>query len=323
MLDVQLPIRFAPLVGESGLGYCLRLAHANGGGLVNLRRALGMKDREAFRQWHAPALARLVEVGKSDLGWILPQAVGRGAGTRLSCYGSRFRSRSALRLRFAQVCPACVSTYRFSKAEWDLSFSAVCVEHRCNLIDRCPKCNAAIRWERPSIEWGHCGHLLGGLQQVGQMADQSLLAQAILSMRLGHECVEGLLVEAGLFPWLAKLSVDGWMNLLLAFGLGCDRWAVARPGIFGKIPTTGFARDVVRRGMERLIAWSQSILDSEELAHFVIDVPLVRLIVEPSGEFDREILLRTFSMLYGSKAADQLKRCHPGLGQLSLFEDDA
>lgn len=322
MLDVHLPIRFAPLEGESGLGYCLRLANANGGGLANLRRALGMKELEAFRQWHAPALARLAGVEASRLGKLLPQAVGRGAGTRFSCYGNRFRSRSALRLRFAQVCPVCVSTYRYAKAEWDLSFSAVCVEHRCVLMDRCPKCNAAVRWERPAIEWGHCGHHLGGTRQVPQVADQNLLAQAILSMRLAHDSVEELLVSAGLFPWLGQLSVDGWMNLFLAFGLGCDRWAVAAPGTFGKVPATGFASDVVGRGMGRLIAWSQSILASEELAHFVNDVPLVGLIVEPSGECDRAIILRTFSMLHGSKAVDRLKRSHLSLGQMGLFEDD-
>lgn len=320
MLDLHLPIRFAPLKGESGLGYCLRLAQANAGSLVDLRRAMGMKEREAFRHKHTSALAQLAEVDVTHIGEILPQSLGRGAGTRLSCYGHRFRSRTALRLRFAQVCPVCVNTYRYTRADWDLSLSAVCVEHKCHLVDRCQECTAALRWERSAIQWGHCGHLLSGSQKPVSVASQNLLAQSILSMRLAHESVEQLLASAGLFPWLAMLSVDGWMNLLLAFGLGRYRWEVAAPGTFGKVPSTGNACDVVGRGMERLIAWSQSSVTSEEIAHFVMDVPLIRLIFEPSGAYDREIFIRTFSRLYGKTALDGLKRNHLALRQMSLFE---
>lgn len=320
MLDSYLPIRLAPHEDESGLGYCLRLAHANGGAFSSLRRALGMAERESFKQWHAPAMARLAGLDASVLRAILPASIGRGGGTRLSCYGSRFRSRSALRLRRPQLCPVCVRTQRYAKAEWDLSLSTVCLQHHCDLIDRCPRCRAAIRWERSAIEWGHCGHSLGGSMQGAQVEEENRLAQAILSARLAHQSVEALLDSAGLFPWLAKLSVDGWMHLIRAVGLLMDRCAVPARGTFGMVPTADSAREVVGRGMWRLVAWSQSSLASRELADFSTEVPMIGMILEPSGECDREIFLRVFSCLYGRKALNQLERSRVGLSQMRLFE---
>jgi len=323
LLDAHLPIRIAPNDDESGLGFCLRLAHSNGGTLPSLRRALGVSQREAIKRGHAPALARLAGLDTEALSALLPASHGRGAGTRLTCYGSRFRSRSAVRQRRPQLCPMCVWTHRYAKADWDLSLSTVCLEHCCYLIDRCPKCGAAIRWERPAIEWGHCGHSLGGSRQCAPAAEEHRLTQAILSAALAQRSVEVLLDSAGLFPWFTKLSVDGWMNLILAVGLATDRCAVPARGVFGRVPATDFAREVVCRGMRRLVAWSRSSLSSSELVDFVTEVPLIGMIVEPSGECDREIFMRVFSTLYGSKAVDQLKRSRLVLAQLDLFGGSA
>lgn len=323
MLDVQLPIRIAPNSDESGLGFCLRLAQSNGGTLPSLRRALGVSQREAFKRGHAPALASLAGLDAEVLSTLLPASRGQGAGTRLNCYGSHFRSRSALRLCRPQLCPICVWAHRYVKAEWDLSLSTVCLEHCSYLIDRCPKCRASIRWERSAIEWGHCGHSLGGSSQSAPAAEEHRLTQAILSAVLAQRSVETLLDSAGLFPWLAKLSVDGWMNLIFAVGLATDRCAVPARGVFAQVPTADFARGVVCRGMSRLVAWSRSSLSSPHLVDFVTDAPLIGMIVEPSGECDREIFLRAFSTLYGSKALDQLKRSRLVLAQLELFDGSA
>ena len=56
----QLPIVLAPAEGESGVGFLLRLASANGINLHRLRQIVGMTETEMFTAKYADVLFALV-----------------------------------------------------------------------------------------------------------------------------------------------------------------------------------------------------------------------------------------------------------------------
>ena len=75
----QLPIIFCPAEGESGVGFLLRVASANGINLHRLRQLVGMTETETFTAKYADVLFALVGLASPNQDNILPQAI-RGGG---------------------------------------------------------------------------------------------------------------------------------------------------------------------------------------------------------------------------------------------------
>lgn len=316
-----MPLRVAPYEGESGIGFCVRAATENGGRLAGLRHLLGLGEGEHLKDVHAEKLARLLDTDVEFLRRSLASESGRTQGRSVCCYGHNFCLRSALRLRRPQVCLVCLSTSDYARAEWDLSLSTICVSHHVRLVDQCPTCSALCRWERPSIRWGHCGHQLVALALPSIPSNDAVIAQKVLGSLLQHQGISSILPRAGLAPWLAELSLDGWINLITSFGLLSREYEVPPRGVFTKVPSSTDAYRVVERGMSRLREWSSGT-DSFKDAHgLVSDTALSRLVVKPSGPRDREIGLRLYSAIFGRDAVLGLKRRHPEVTQLDLFVD--
>ena len=55
------------------------------------------------------------------------------------------------------LCPECLKESTYARLLWDCKINQVCHIHRCNLVNKCPKCHQKIQWLRPSVVECKCG----------------------------------------------------------------------------------------------------------------------------------------------------------------------
>lgn len=304
-----LPIRLTPTKGESGVGFLLRIASANGISMHKLRQLAGMTAAETFTAKHESRLLALIGLAEERL---LPQKISGGG---IACYGHRFRLRTMLRFRRPQFCPTCIRETRACAAHWDLSLSVVCLRHECFLQDFCPSCHTQIRWNRPSVEWGHCKHFLGGTATPANLLRDLLSAQKITEDLLDHQAPD----FSSLGLSCPGLSLDAWSSFLWALGLIETPDSPPPRTVITKVPSSLNARTVVARSITRLRACVEKGHGLSDLAHVVADAPLIGTILDPANEFDRAICLNWYRAIFGERQAASLVRRHRELSQMSLF----
>jgi len=319
--DRLLPVCVQPFADESGMGCCLRAAAHNACSLSQLRRLLGVGENEQFKHIHSERLSQATGIHAGWLAHALPTVVGYGAGARLTCYGHSFRSRMAFRTRVPQVCWACIRQFGYAKASWDLGLSTVCTVHECDLTDRCQTCGASLRWDRPDINWGHCGHGVATPPASRADASQCTGLQSILDASLMCEPVRHNLAGAGLFEWLDGLSPNGWTDLVMAFGSQANALVAPPRGSFSRHHSTDSARQIASTGWLRLNAWAQGEISHPTMRDLVAEPPLLGLLLEPATDLDQRIGNRIYSLLFGDARSSALRRENPALAQMSLFED--
>lgn len=307
-----LPMAVAPNQGESGQGFMLRMASSNGISLSRLRQLVGMTENETFSAKHENQLFGLVGLAGHTSSELLPRRL-RGGG--IICYGHRFRVKTLLRFRRPQVCPACIRETRCCAAHWDLSLSVLCLRHRCFLQDFCPKCHAAIRWNRPSIEWGHCKHYLGWV-----VAEEDIPQELISFQQITEDLLSDQEPDFSDLAFLCHgLSLDAWCNLLWAVGLMAGPNATPLRTVSAAAPSCVSARAILLRAAGRLQRAVNSGPNLSELAHVVTEAPLVGTILNPSNERDRSIVLTWYRLIFGGREEAMLIRRHRSLSQMNLF----
>lgn len=307
-----LPIVLAPATGESGVGFLLRVASANGISMHKLRQLAGMTEAETFTAKHEDRLLALVGLAGDGVSLLLPQRISGGGVT---CYGHRFRVRTMLRFRRPQFCPACIREARVCAAHWDLSLSVVCLRHGCFLQDFCPSCRAPVRWNRPSVEWGHCKHFLGGAAVSEDISQDLLAVQKITEDLLNHQAPDFSLVGIS----CPGLSLDAWSSFLWALGLIETPDSPPRRTVITRAPSSLNARTIVARSIARLRACVESGRGLSDLAHVVADAPLVGTILDSANECDRAIGLNWYRSIFGEHQTAALLRRHRALSQMNLF----
>lgn len=310
--DDLLPIELAPVPGESGVGFLLRLASTNGLSMTKLRQLVGMTESETFTSRHEDRLFALVGLTDTRPFNLLPHWTKGGGAV---CYGHRFRVRTMLRFRRPQYCPACVREVPVSTAHWDLSASVVCLRHGCLLQDHCPTCRAQVRWNRPSVQWSHCKHYLGRGSPKEEMPAELMAAQKITEDLLLYRDPD----FSGLGLSCKGLSLDGWGSLLWALGLVEAPHSPPSRTVLSGAPSSASAYAIVRRAVERLRIFVHGDSGPASLAPVVADVPLTKAILDPSGTFDRAILMSWYGFIFGERQVTNLVRRHRELSQLSLF----
>lgn len=307
-----LPIVLAPAAGESGVGFLLRVASTNGISMHKLRQLAGMTEAETFTAKHEDRLLALVGLAGSWPSRLLPQRISGGGVT---CYGHRFRVRMMLRFRRPQFCPVCIQEARVCAAHWDLSLSVVCLRHKCFVQDLCPSCSAPVRWNRPSVEWGHCKHFLGGVAVSEDTLQDLLAVQKITEDLLNHRAPNFSPVALS----CPGLSLDAWCSFLWASGVIETPDSPPRRTVITRAPSSMNARTVVARSITRLRACAESGRGLCDLAHVVAEAPLVGAILASAHECDRAICLNWYVSIFGERQAVSLMRRHRALSQMSLF----
>lgn len=321
MHDRLLPVGVEPFADESGMGCCLRAAAHNVCSLSQLRRLLGVGENEQFKRAHSERLSQATGIHAGWIAQALPTVVGSGAGARLMCYGHAFRSRVAFRTRRPQVCWECLMQFGYAKASWDLGLSTTCTLHECDLRDRCPTCNSALRWDRPDINWGHCGHVVAKPAVSRAGSSQCANFQSILEASFARTPVHSNLASTGLFPWLDGLSPNGWMDLMMAFGAQENALVPPPRGCFSRHHSTTSAQRIASTGWARLIAWAQGELSPQGVQDLLAEAPLLGLLLEPTTDADLRIGSRIYTLIYREVRSRALRRENPALAQMNLFED--
>lgn len=289
-----LPIALVPAPGESGVGFLLRVAATNGINMHKLRQLVGMTAAETFTAKHEDRLFALVGLSASPAIDFLPRVVSGGC---VRCYGHRFRGRTMLRFRRPQVCPSCLREARTCWATWDLSISVVCVRHKCFLQDLCSTCHAQIRWNRPAVEWGHCKHFLGCVEERESVPPDLITAQRITDDIFAWQDPDFSSVGAS----YSGISLDAWGSLLWAWGSIPHALAAPQQSLTSSVPSSQMAREIVTRAITRLRESTEMGREISNLAHVISDAPLIGCILDPSIESDRTIFLQMFGSIFGER----------------------
>lgn len=316
--DRPLPVPIELLDDESGASFCLRLAGRNGLSMVELRKLLGMSAINSIKREHVRRLALLSHTDPERMAERFPDALRRTRGG-LNFWGHFLRLSSYVRWRRPQICPLCVQQSRMCMGEWDFTFSCVCLEHRCALLDHCPTCNGPLRWDRPAIEWCGGQHFLGKAPKEPEpVAPELYEMQSVIRALLRRTELPRTSFE---WPFSRPVSLNGWFSLISAFGSMSKPFCQPAPGTFNTIPSSASVRSISLLAYQRLKSFAlRSLNRDESLQSLIADAPLLRLIRESGDEGDRAAAMAVYAFVAGEHALESVVNRSRLSIQLSLFE---
>lgn len=149
----------APLPRESLLPYALRLSIANGYSTPHYFMSSGRLEQfQPTRGIDVDKIAQAAQLNDVQIQQLRysdakeDPTFARLLGKRVSAYD--------LSLRSPRLCPQCIEQNGHLEALWDLAWVTCCPIHECELVNKCPECNVALKWARGEL--GHCqkGHNL-------------------------------------------------------------------------------------------------------------------------------------------------------------------
>jgi hypothetical protein len=153
MIRAPLLVRPAPYEGESLRGFLLRLGSENALGSALLRHLDGCTGPMSPLSPGSLASSLRMEASEFPKQWSTNWGSER---SRPGAYGLRVPA-FHVRISACVVCPACLRASEAIRGEWEISAMCACPDHRCWLIDICPRCRRAISWHRPDPARCRCG----------------------------------------------------------------------------------------------------------------------------------------------------------------------
>ena len=315
--ECSLPLMFDPFPGESGLGYCLRVLSRNGTDFHGLRRLLGIGEATPFNRSHALEMAKLFQVSIPWLQEALPESHRVRTGAR-SIFGHQLFVHNHLRLHSPQVCAQCIHRYGFCRATWELSMGTVCIEHGSTLIVQCHECGQALRWDRPSVDIGHCGHY------IKVVPDQPTISENLLKWQKFVDCkftLDGSVMDVNPPNWqkvLQPMTLGGIFTVVVAFGCIERPLTPINAGFSVKNLNPSEWQAIVQRAIPRLTAL-ESGCDGDELSSLVAQPLLLRLLKVQIAAVDQQTALSLLVKVFNTQVDRQLLGKYPHLGQQTLF----
>lgn len=315
--ECSLPLMFDPFPGESGLGYCLRVLSRNGTDLHGLRRLLGIGEVTPFNRSHATEMAKLLQVSTSWLQESLPESHRVRNGTR-SFFGHQLFAHNHLRLHSPQVCAQCIHRYGYCRATWELSLSTVCNEHGSTLIVQCHECGQALRWDRPSVDVGHCGHYIKVDPDQPTVSENLLNWQKFVDRKFTSD---GDVMNVNTPNWqriLQPLTLGGMFMVMVAFGCIERQLTPINSGVSVKNLNPSKWQTIIQRAIPRLTAL-ESDCSGKELSGLVAQPLLLRLLKSHGATIDQQTALRLMTRIFNTQVDRHLLGKYPHLGQQQLF----
>ncbi len=213
MIRAPLLVRPAPYEGESLRGFLLRLGSENALGSALLRHLDGSIGPMPPLGPASLASSLKMETIEFPKQWSTNWGSER---SRPGAYGLRVPI-CHVRISACVVCPACLRASEAVRGEWEISAMCACPDHRCWLIDICPRCRRAISWHRPDPARCRCGCNLASAT-VHKAPDSVVALSALIADRYrGFARFETLQAVNG-HPDLAKLELQPLLRTVALLG---------------------------------------------------------------------------------------------------------
>lgn len=87
--------------------------------------------------------------------------------------------RSAIQLRTARICPACLREHGYVHRTWELTVVTTCPPHKCLLVDECPRCHRSIPFLRQRLNFCRSGHNLRNIEAASVKEDEMELTRRV------------------------------------------------------------------------------------------------------------------------------------------------
>ena len=315
--DLVLPVSVEPFPDESGMSFCLRSISSNDANFHQLRKLVGVDPVGRFTSSKAFEIGHLLQCDSNWLRKTLPSPE-HMKPYRRDFFGHRWYSRNHLRTQNPQVCVRCIHSKGYCRAIWDVSMSLVCIEHECFLIDACPKCRKPLRWDRPRVDVGHCGHLLITPTTV-PVSEILFNLQVLLEEKFHQNLSNAVLSNQNHLLFFNQLSLSGVHAFITGFG------AMSRPHepISGKFRSKTYRSEewleIVCRGLERITNSENGVLNEDDLSNLLLESSFVKLIQNHDCLADQKLSLDLLKRVFKKKLIPQFDGNLQHLSQLELF----
>lgn len=248
-LGRHLPVQDELNPEESGNGYVLRLARANGmsfGHVMLLMASPGHCYLPSSAVGHA---AYMFGADTYKLHRTVPARFRDAGQMRVLFMGHVFSRTYMVRSARPQMCPRCLGEMGYAKAFWELSLATVCANHRVRLVDMCPHCGRTLSWRRPSLTQCWCGADLRDVTS-GLTSDAEIEFNQLLEAKMSGFDLKPRLE---LHRMLASLGMNTLMRLMWSAGIQqVMPKGKAVPGKVTRIPDSALAGKIVRVALARL-----------------------------------------------------------------------
>lgn len=316
-----LPVRVRLQEDESGLGFLMRTAHANGMTLTQLMSLAGVRTPVWPTPMDVRRLAFAASTSATDLAARIRSRSSADGRREFGFVGHRWMSVSALRVKALQVCPRCLREAEYCRLSWELAGYCVCPRHGCCLTGCCSFCGLPITWSRPAVAVCRCGrYLSAGPSGEGGSGACWQASRWLASCIFAPDATS----EAPLWPaWITGAGPDAFFQLAMALGRSqagaCAGMPACRrdpsPNDIAALITTAHARSAEISPDSTPL--SQQLVDQ-------IDAPLIeRLEKHGATATGRSLAAQLLLRMRRQTPLDLLRRpwrtSPPRRGQLELF----
>lgn len=315
----SLPVRCTAQQGESGMGFLLRSATANGISLHGLRDLCGLSSVRNFWSPDAPRLAGVLGIPIHELQYILVDKRKHMDEPAYRVDGQIVLRTELLRLGRPQICVACIHREGYCKAMWDCRLYTVCHVHRTPLVEQCKACGSPLRWYRPAVDVCQCGAYFRPMDvQIPDVSGADVWVSGWIANYFGNDS-RSASVPGGMPTWISELSLDGFLSLIQAFGMKMTPHQRIIKSSYAKAAGE-FWRGVCVRAMQRLADYAGAT-DAKQSSPWVWEGALESLALSFVLHADQQVAVRLLREIFSTEIVARFGSQRAALCQMPLFED--
>lgn len=313
----RLPLQVSGAEDESTMSFLYRTLRANGISLRDAQHWLGLKS---WTPLHPADLSTLAWISGAERTWLAHRSLvtlGRRTNRRYALLGHELGEGMSDYSHRAKLCPACVKRRKYCKASWQVRYVCGCTEHNQILIERCPRCQRPISWNRPAIDICSCGNFLTAATKPPGLPSGIANWTRWMEFRLADASAVVPAIDFGLPPLLGTLSIDGACRLILILGLLSSATEFLTSAATEAKTTEGMAAVIVR-GLNRLTLLGRNLEGIHPLEPMIHIAALERMkttAIAPGDANCATVLLERLRLDVGGQGE---KRGRHIRGQLSL-----
>jgi hypothetical protein len=313
--EATLPLQINSYQDESGIGFCLRAISGNGADLHALRRLIGVRDKGRITSRQAKVLGRVFHQSPDWFENSLPSSE-KNKPFQIDFFGHRWFSKNCLRISNPQVCVQCIHTKGYCRAIWDVSLATVCLEHQSRLSDCCEQCRQPIRWDRPRLDYGHCGHLFRTPKEE-EIPASIFDLQELLEWKFFPS--PNLTLKNDYLSSFNELSLSAIHTLILSFGLRRKPLEVLHSTVRRKAFRCDEWINIVERGLERLYVLHKGECDLTQISQLISENLLEHLAFNHDSIQDQQHAIALLEKFFNFRVDPRVGTRLGQLSQLKLF----